>query len=86
MVMALIPALNVPGKPVKMIWNREDDIRNDKLRPLTAQRIEIGLDADNNIVGWRQRIVNESYFAASCRPICSPEIKQDVVSGGGGEK
>ena len=63
MVQALILALNVPGKPVKMIWNREDDIRNDKLRPLTAQRIEIGLDADNNIVGWRQRIVNESYFA-----------------------
>ena len=68
MVMALILALNVPGKPVKMIWNREDDIRNDKLRPLTAQRIEIGLDADNNIVGWRQRIVNESYFARILPP------------------
>ena len=64
MIMALILALNVPGKPVKMIWNREDDIRNDKLRPLTAQRIEIGLDADNDIVGWRQRIVNKSYSRA----------------------
>ena len=64
MVMALILALNVPGKPVKMIWSREDDIRNDKLRPLTAQRLEIGLDADNNIVGWRHRIVNESYLRA----------------------
>jgi len=85
MVMALILALNVPGKPVKMIWNREDDIRNDKLRPLTAQRIEIGLDADNNIVGWRQRIVNESYFARILPPDLVAKIKQDVVSGGGGE-
>ena len=85
MVMALILALNVPGKPVKMIWNREDDIRNDKLRPLTAQRIEIGLDADNNIVGWRQRIVNESYFARILPPDLFAKIKQDVVSGGGGE-
>ena len=83
--MALILALNVPGKPVKMIWSREDDIRNDKLRPLTAQRIEVGLDADNNIVGWRQRIVNEFVSSrASCRPtVCQDQA--DIVSGGGGE-
>jgi isoquinoline 1-oxidoreductase beta subunit len=85
MVQALILALNVPGKPVKMIWNREDDIRNDKLRPLTAQRIEIGLDADNNIVGWRHRIVNESYFARILPPDLFAKIKKDIVSGGGGD-
>jgi isoquinoline 1-oxidoreductase subunit beta len=85
MVMALILALNVPGKPVKMIWSREDDIRNDKLRPLTAQHIEIGLDADNNIVGWRHRIVNESYFARILPPDLFAKIKADIVSGGGGD-
>jgi isoquinoline 1-oxidoreductase beta subunit len=85
MVQALILALNVPGRPVKMIWNREDDIRNDKLRPLTAQHIEIGLDADNNIVGWRHRIVNESYFARILPPDLFAKIKKDIVSGGGGE-
>jgi isoquinoline 1-oxidoreductase subunit beta len=84
MVQALILALNVPGRPVKMIWNREDDIRNDKLRPLTAQHIEIGLDADNNIVGWRHRIVNESYFARILPPDLSAKIP-DIVSGGGGD-
>jgi isoquinoline 1-oxidoreductase subunit beta len=85
MVQALILALNVPGRPVKMIWNREDDIRNDKLRPLTAQHIEIGLDAENNIVGWRHRIVNESYFARILPPDLFAKIKKDIVSGGGGE-
>jgi isoquinoline 1-oxidoreductase subunit beta len=85
MVQALILALNVPGRPVKMIWSREDDIRNDKLRPLTAQHIEIGLDADNNIVGWRHRIVNESYFARILPPDLFAKIKKDIVSGGGGE-
>jgi len=85
MVHALILALNVPGKPVKMIWSREDDIRNDKLRPLTAQHIEIGLDADNNIAGWRHRIVNESYFARILPPDLFAKIKQDIVSGGGGD-
>jgi isoquinoline 1-oxidoreductase subunit beta len=85
MIQALILALNVPGRPVKMIWNREDDIRNDKLRPLTAQHIEIGLDANNNIVGWRHRIVNESYFARILPPDLFAKIKKDIVSGGGGE-
>ncbi len=85
MVHALILALNVPGKPVKMIWSREDDIRNDKVRPLTAQHIEIGLDANNNIVGWRHRIVNESYFARILPPDLFAKIKQDIVSGGGGD-
>ncbi len=85
LVMALILALNVPGKPVKMIWSREDDIRNDKLRPLTAQHVEVGLDADNNVVGWRQRIVNELYFARIMPPDVFAKVKADIVSGGGGE-
>jgi isoquinoline 1-oxidoreductase subunit beta len=85
MIMALILALNAPGKAVKMIWSREDDIRNDKLRPLTAQHVEVGLDASNNVVGWRQRIVNESYFARVMPPDVWAKVKSDIVSGGGGE-
>jgi isoquinoline 1-oxidoreductase beta subunit len=85
MFQAALMAKAVPGRPVKMIWNREDDIRNDKLRPLTTQRIEIGLDANNDIVGWRHRIVNESYFARILPPDLFAMIKQDIVSGGGGE-
>ena len=85
LIMALILALNVPGKPVKMIWSREDDMRNDKLRPLTAQRVEIGLDANNDVVGWRHRIVNESYLARILPPDLFAKIKADIVSGGGGE-
>ncbi len=85
MFQAALMAKAVPGRPVKMIWNREDDIRNDKLRPLTTQRVEIGLDANNDIVGWRHRIVNESYFARILPPDLFAKIKQDIVSGGGGE-
>lgn len=35
-------AKTVAGRPLKMIWSREDDIMNDKFRPLTAQHIEVG--------------------------------------------
>jgi isoquinoline 1-oxidoreductase beta subunit len=83
---AAMLAKAVPGRPVKMIWSRSDDMQNDKFRPLTAQRIEIGLDAKGNIVGWRHRIVNETYLGRVLPPPVFEKIgKHDVVSGGGGD-
>jgi isoquinoline 1-oxidoreductase beta subunit len=71
---------------VKMILSRSDDMQNDKFRPLTAQRIEIGLDAKGDIVGWRHRIVNETYLGRVLPPPVFKAIgMHDVVSGGGGE-
>ncbi len=46
--------------------------------------MEIALDANNNIVGWRHRFVNESYFARIMPPDLFAKIKKDIVSGGGG--
>jgi isoquinoline 1-oxidoreductase beta subunit len=47
-------------KPIKVLWSREDDLKTDKFRPATAQRLEAALDAKGKIVGWRWRIVAES--------------------------
>src|SRR6516162_6353687 len=78
-------AKTVAGRPVKMIWSREDDMMNDKFRPLTAQHVEVGLDASGDIVAWRHRIVNESYLARVLPPDLFAKIRRDVVSGGGGD-
>ena len=51
------------GKPVKVVWSREDDIRHDKFRPCAAQRLEAALDDTGNIVAWRHRIVADSIYA-----------------------
>jgi isoquinoline 1-oxidoreductase beta subunit len=75
----------VPGRPVKMIWTREDDFRNDKFRQLAAQRVEVGLDKANNIVGWRHRIVAEAYFARVAPPLVKIFHGQDIVSAGDGD-
>jgi isoquinoline 1-oxidoreductase beta subunit len=56
-------AMHSGGKPVKVIWSREDDMANDKFRPLTGQVLKAGLDKDGNIVGWQHRMVGESIFA-----------------------
>ena len=60
---AVLLAKAADGKPVKVTWTREDDVKNDKYRPLVAQHLEVGLDASNNIVGWHARLAGESIYA-----------------------
>ncbi|MEQ8662190.1 MAG: molybdopterin cofactor-binding domain-containing protein, partial [Gammaproteobacteria bacterium] len=38
-------AAALPGKPVKLVWTREDDMRAGAWRPLNLHRLEAGLDA-----------------------------------------
>jgi len=51
------------GKPVKLVWSREDDIAFGKFRPMTAHHIEAGFDASGKLVAWHHRIVAESVGA-----------------------
>ena len=44
------------GRPVKAMATREDDIANAHVRPMTAHRIDVGLDAAGKITGWRHRL------------------------------
>ena len=79
-------AKEMPGRPIKLIWSREDDVQHDLYRPLSGQRIEVGLDANGKIAGWRHRIVTESDFARSNPYVFNKFLKgRDVVTAGGGE-
>lgn len=44
------------GRPVKVLWTREDDMHNGRMRPLSAHYLRAGLDQDGNIIAWHQRI------------------------------
>ncbi len=48
------------GKPVKLIWTREDDTRGGYYRPMSYSRLAAGIDADGNPVAWTHRLVSES--------------------------
>ena len=37
------------GTPVKLLWSREDDVKNAWLRPATVHRLEARLDAEGNV-------------------------------------
>jgi isoquinoline 1-oxidoreductase beta subunit len=73
------------GKPVKVVWSREDDITQDMWRPFAVQRIEVGLDDKGDIVGWRHRIVAASYMARAIPPLFKKIGGKDPVSAVGGE-
>jgi isoquinoline 1-oxidoreductase beta subunit len=66
---AVLLAKAARGRPVKVVWSREDDVQNDKYRPLEAQHVKVGLDAGGNIVGWHHRIVADSVFARANPPV-----------------
>ncbi|MEO1652362.1 MAG: molybdopterin cofactor-binding domain-containing protein [Bacteroidota bacterium] len=47
----------VLGKPVKVTWSREDEIRHDGYHELQHMRHRVGLDEENNILAWESREV-----------------------------
>lgn len=51
------------GKPVKLIWRREEDIQNDFYRPANCSRIEAALDDKGKLIAWSHKIVCQSIFS-----------------------
>jgi len=47
------------GKPVKVLWTREDDVRNGRFRPITAHHLRAGLDATGKLVAWHHRVAGD---------------------------
>ena len=48
------------GRPVKLVWTREDDQRAGYYRPLTHHTVRITTDKDGFPATWRHRIVTQS--------------------------
>jgi isoquinoline 1-oxidoreductase beta subunit len=71
------------GKPVKVIWSREDDIATGKFRPMTAHHIEAGFDAAGKLVAWHHRVVAESVAAyrATLTGAAVPALDAIVMKG-----
>ncbi len=50
------------GWPIKLLWSREDDIRNDFYRPGGLHELRAGVDADGKVVAWTQRLASGSKY------------------------
>jgi isoquinoline 1-oxidoreductase len=57
MVIPALLAAKEVGKPVKLIYSREDDMAMDFTRPLTYQKVKVGLDASGKPVALEHDVI-----------------------------
>jgi isoquinoline 1-oxidoreductase beta subunit len=53
------------GRPVQVLWSREDDMRHGFYRPAVAQLIEATIDDAGRPIAWRHRIASATPESAS---------------------
>jgi isoquinoline 1-oxidoreductase subunit beta len=58
MTVPAVQAAKAVGKPVKVIYTREDDMTMDFSRPLTFQKIKAGLDGDGKLIAMNHDVVS----------------------------
>jgi len=51
--------------PVKLVWQREDDMKAGYYRPAYLHRVKIGVDAQGNVLAWKHTIVGQSILAGT---------------------
>jgi isoquinoline 1-oxidoreductase subunit beta len=62
-VEAAVLSKEMDGAPVKVVWTREDDIRNGYYHTVSGERLEAGLDEKGKAVAWHHNSVAPSIFA-----------------------
>ncbi|MCG8613309.1 MAG: molybdopterin-dependent oxidoreductase [Pseudomonadales bacterium] len=71
-------------KPVKVIWSREDDTRNDFYRPATYHRLSAAFNAEGQATGWQHQIVGPrimDHYAVDAVGVLAPTwTPQSVVN------
>lgn len=59
-VMAVTIAKELKGRPVKLIWTRENDVQHDMYRPAALANFKGTLDGSGNIDAWSNRVASPS--------------------------
>ncbi len=60
---AAMIAKKFPGKPVKLVWSREEDMTHDFYRPISMAKMSAGLDEQGNLLGFNLRVSGQSLNA-----------------------
>ncbi len=73
-------------RPVKLIWTREEDTRQDKFRPHAVVRFKAGVGADGMPTAWSMRVVTSSILATVGRPLPPNKPEPMAVAGLGRQR
>jgi isoquinoline 1-oxidoreductase beta subunit len=75
---AIAKAVN---RPVKLIWTREEDTRQDKFRPHAVVAFKAAAGADGLPTAWSMRVVTSSIFASVGIPFPTNKVVPPTVDG-----
>ena len=64
-VIEAVQVAKAVGKPVKVVWSREDDTRGGFYRPMWADHIRAGIAKNGKPVAWNHTIVGQSIVAGT---------------------
>jgi isoquinoline 1-oxidoreductase beta subunit len=68
-------------RPVKLVWTREEDTRQDKFRPHAVVAFKAGVGADGMPTAWSMRVVTSSIFASIGRAFPANKVEPQTVAG-----
>jgi isoquinoline 1-oxidoreductase beta subunit len=76
-----IAIAKVVKRPVKLVWTREEDTRQDKFRPHAVVAFKAATGADGIPTAWSMRVVTSSIFASVHIPFPANKVEPQTVAG-----
>ena len=73
------------NKPVKVIWSREEDVKDGIFRPLAAQFMRAALDSEGKITALHQRVATPSVLSYYNVPRWELSERRDGISMNGAQ-
>jgi isoquinoline 1-oxidoreductase beta subunit len=67
------------GRPVKLVWTREDDMTGGYYRPMVHHAVRVTLDAEGFPAHWRHRVVTQSIMKGA--PVGGGKLDETAVEG-----
>src|ERR1700691_4566977 len=68
-------------RPVKLVWTREEDTRQDKFRPHAVVAFKAATGPDGVPTAWSMRVVTSSILASVGRPLPAGKVEPQTVAG-----
>ena len=82
-VQAVELAKSTAGRPVQLIWSREEDTTHDMYRPAAVARLRAGVSGAGAIVAWENQIASGSVIRSMLGRIGFPAIGPDKTNAEG---